>query len=196
MSRWFMPVTAVSAFALAASPASAQSRHGSVSVQGPHGRGATVQRSVERGPGRASVDRSIETNDGRHIEASRDAAWDGGYHARSRAVTGPNGGTVSRGVAVDSWRRPPPPPGYAGPRRGYYYAPGYGYYAVATPYWARPWTVGTVVPVTLRRYYVPAPAIYGLPVAPPGCNWIFVGNRIALVAGRTGVVLRLGPVFW
>ncbi|CAM5494512.1 RcnB family protein [Sphingobium scionense] len=196
MFRWLVPVVAVSALALSSSPSLAQSRERSVSVQGPHGRGGTVQRSVERRPGGASVERSLDTNDGRHFEASRSAAWGGGYYSGSRTVTGPNGGTVTRRATVDAWHRPLPPAGYWGPRRGYYFAPGYGYFPVTAPYYARPWTIGAIVPVSLRRYYVPVPAVYGLPVAPVGHSWIFVGNRTALVAGRTGVIVRLGPVFW
>lgn len=196
MSRWFISVIGAGALALAGSPAFAQSAHRSTTVQGPAGRGGTVQRSVERVPGGVAVDRSVDTNSGRHVESSRSATWGGGYYSGSRTVTGPNGGTVTHSATVNGWRRPPPPAGYVGVRPGYYYAPGYGYYPVAAPYYARRWVIGGVVPVALRRYYVPAPAVYGLPVAPVGQSWIFVGNRIALVAGRTGVIVQLGPVFW
>lgn len=189
------PRTAILAITILAAmplPAAAQARHGSVHVQGPNGGGWSAQRSAQGGPGWRSVDRSVTTNDGRQVSASRDASWGGGTYNRSTTVTGPNGGTATREVHRDA----PPPPVYRGPRRGYYYAPGYGYYRVPTGYYGRVWAVGVVVPVPLRRYYVPAPAVYGLAAAPAGCSWIFAGNRIVLVVNQTGVVVRLGPVFW
>lgn len=189
-------IVILAAAAIAALPvqAVAQSRHGSTSVQGPHGGGWTAQRSTQAGPGWRSSDRTVTTNDGREASVSRDASWGGGTYNRSTTVTGPNGGTATRDVTRHA--PPPPPPRYYGPRAGYYYAPGYGYYPVPTAYYGRVWVTGAVVPVPLRRYYVPAPAVYGLAVAPAGCSWIFVGNRIVLMTNKTGVVVRLGPVFW
>jgi Ni/Co efflux regulator RcnB len=173
-----------------------QARQGSVSVSGPQGRGWSVERSAQEGPRSRSVDREITTNDGRHASVSKDVYWGGGHYNARTTVTGPNGGTATREVSGNAWRAPPPAPFYRGPRPGHYYAPGYGYYAVPTGYYGRAWVVGAVVPVGLRRYYVPVPAVYGLPPAPIGYNWIFAGSRVVLVVGRTGVVVRVGPVFW
>lgn len=177
--------------AVAFCPVAAQAGHSTTHVRGPNGGGWSTERSAQAGPGWRSVDRTVTTNDGRQASVSRDANWSNGTYNRSTTVTGPNGGTATREV-----HRNAPPPVYRGPRQGYYFAPGYGYYRVPAGYYGRVWAVGVVVPVPLRRYYVPAPAVYGLAVAPAGCSWIFAGNRIVLVVNRTGVVVRLGPVFW
>lgn len=195
MSRIKVIATA-SVIATAIFASTAQARQGSISVRGPQGRGWSAERSAQARPGSRSVDREITTNDGRQASISREAYWaDGRYDTRT-AITGPNGGTATREVSSDGLRGSPPAPVYRGARPGYYYAPGYGYYAVPKPYYGRTWAVGAVVPVSLRRYYVPVPAIYGLPTAPIGCSWIFAGNRVVLVVGHTGVVVRVGPVFW
>lgn len=195
MSRIKTILTA-SVIASAIFASTAQARQGSISVRGPQGRGWSAERSVQAGPGSRSIDREIITNDGRQASISRDADWGGGHYDARTTVSGPNGGTATREVSGYAWRGPPPPPVYRGPLPGYYFAPGHGYYAVPAPYYGRTLAVGAVVPVGLRRYYVPVPAVYGLPVAPVGCNWIFAGNRVVLVVGRTGVVVRVGPVFW
>lgn len=118
------------------------------------------------------------------------------HRSRTTVVEGPRGNTASRTVHVDSWRRPPPPPEYRGPRHGHYYAPGYGYYAVPPTYLNRRWSVGAVVPVPLRRYVVVDLAPYRLPPAPAGLRWVYIGNRIALIRIDSGMIVRLGPVFW
>lgn len=194
MSR-FRTILMASAIASAIFASSAQAGQGSISVRGPQGRGWSAERSVQAGPGSRSVSREISTNDGRQASISRNAHWGGGHYDARTTVTGPNGGAVTRAASGHAWQAPPPPV-YRGARRGYYFAPGYGYYAVPAPYYGRAWAVGAVVPVGLRRYYVPVPAVYGLPPAPIGYNWIFAGNRVVLVVGHTGVVVRVGPVFW
>lgn len=196
MLRIIGSLVVVGALIAGSVPATAQTRGRSTTVQSPAGRGATTTRSVDRYPGGISVDRSIDTFGGRHAEVSRDATRNGGGYQSSWSATGPNGGSVMGTRSRAGWYRPPPPHGYAGPRRGYYYAPRYGYYRVPAPYYGRAWAVGAVVPPPLRRYYVPAPSIYRLPPAPVGLNWIFVGNRIALVRSSSGLIVRLGPVFW
>lgn len=115
---------------------------------------------------------------------------------RSVTVEGPRGNTVTRATTVNGWYRPAPPRGYVGVRRGYYYAPGYGYYRVAPAYSGRVWVVGGYVPQPLRTYVVVDPAVYRLRPAPVGMRWIYVGNRVALVRVDTGIIVRLGPVFW
>ena len=117
-------------------------------------------------------------------------------HSRTVTAEGPRGNVVSRSVTVERWHRPPPPPTYAGPRAGHYFAPGYGYYRVAPAYYGRRWSVGMAVPPALRRYVVIDPAIYRLPPPPPRLGWVYVGNRIALVRTSDGVIVQLGPVYW
>lgn len=146
-----------------------------------------VDRHRERqvtGPNGRTVERQVDTHRDRHGAT------------RTVTATGPNGGTASRTVEVDHWRRPPPPPAYHGPRRGFYFAPGYGYYPIPPAYARTRWVVGVYVPAPLRTYVVVDPLVYGLPVAPPGLRWIYVGNRIALVRTGNGMIVQLGPVFW
>jgi Ni/Co efflux regulator RcnB len=116
--------------------------------------------------------------------------------SRTTTVEGPRGNSASRSVTVERWHRPVPPRTYSGSRAGHFYAPGYGYYRVTPDYYRRRWVVGAAVPPALRRYAVVNPAIYRLPPAPPHLRWIYVGNRIALVRTRDGVIVQLGPVFW
>ncbi|HEV2362681.1 MAG TPA: RcnB family protein [Caulobacteraceae bacterium] len=80
--------------------------------------------------------------------------------------------------------------GYEGPRVGFWFAPGWGYYSV-DPYWANyDWVVGSFVPDQFRSYYISDPWDYGLPPAPWGARWIFLGDRIVLIDLRTGYILQ------
>ncbi len=74
--------------------------------------------------------------------------------------------------------------------------PGYGYYALPRAYVRRRWIVGGTVPPGLRHYVVVTPGGYGLPPAPPGLQWVYVGNRVALIRTNNGLIVQLGPVFW
>lgn len=94
------------------------------------------------------------------------------------------------------WRGHPDFVGYVGVRRGYYFAPGYGYYPVPAAYYGRTWAVGTTLPVALRRYYVVNPAFYGLAVAPAGHAWIYANGHVVLASRTTGVIVRTGPRIW
>lgn len=80
--------------------------------------------------------------------------------------------------------------GYAGLRPGYYFAPGYGYYAVPHGYAHATWVVGAPFPVTMRRYVVVQPAVYGLGPAPVGYGWYYAGSNFVLVALATGVIAQ------
>lgn len=90
---------------------------------------------------------------------------------------------------VEWWRGYPAYRTYVGPRNGYYFAPGYGYYAVPVAYRGRAWVRGVVVPVALRRYPVVDLALYRLPPPPPGHGWYHIDNDIVLISLATGVIL-------
>lgn len=80
--------------------------------------------------------------------------------------------------------------GYTGPRAGYYFAPGYGYYAIPRGYVGRPFVVGAVVPVSVRRYVIVTPAMYGLRPPPANCQWYYAGTNFVLANVSTGVVIQ------
>ena len=88
------------------------------------------------------------------------------------------------------WRGQPTFVGYTGPRRGYYFAPGYGYYAVPHGYVGRPFVAGVVLPVPMRTYVVVRPAIYGLAPAPAGYAWYYAGSGMVLAAIATGMIVQ------
>lgn len=77
---------------------------------------------------------------------------------------------------------------YRGARRGYYYAPSYGYYRVEPRYYGYRWQRGHTLPSAYRSYYVRDPYFYGLRHAPHGHRWVHVNNDIVLVALATGLI--------
>lgn len=79
---------------------------------------------------------------------------------------------------------------YTGPRRGYYFAPGYGYYLPPRGFYSRRWVVGAVLPPPMRRYVVVHPIVYGLRVPPLGYRWYYAGDRIVLAAIATGIIME------
>lgn len=87
------------------------------------------------------------------------------------------------------WRGRPEFAAFVGPRPGYYFAPGYGYYRVPAPYYRRVWRVGVVLPPPLRHYRVVHPALFRLRPPPPGHAWIHVDNDILLISVATGVIV-------
>lgn len=103
----------------------------------------------------------------------------------------PHGGVVvvNRGQA-GWWRGYPGFAAYAGPRVGFYYAPGYGYYAIPRGYTQTSWAVGTTLPSTMHRFVVVQPASYGLAVASPGYRWYYAGTNFVLVRASNGVIVR------
>jgi Ni/Co efflux regulator RcnB len=112
-----------------------------------------------------------------------------------RAIIVDRGPARSHVVVVDRsrpgwWRGQPAFVGYVGPRRGYYFAPGYGYYAIPRGYWQRPFVAGVVLPVRMRAYVVVAPATYGLAPAPAGYAWYYAGPGMVLAATSTGVIVQ------
>ena len=87
------------------------------------------------------------------------------------------------------WRGNPAFREYGGPRSGFFFAPGYGYYAVPQIYWGRHWGVGALLPLFFLSYAAADFAAYGLPPPPPGAEWVWVNNSILLVDISDGYVL-------
>ena len=77
---------------------------------------------------------------------------------------------------------------YRGARRGYYYAPSYGYYRVEPRYYGYRWQRGHTLPYAYRSYYVRDPHFYGLRPAPRGYRWVHANNDIVLIALATGLI--------
>lgn len=196
-------IVALAAMGVLAAPAAQAQRH----------------TSIDRGPGRVDVDRRYQTRGGGEASVSRSVRWGDGQVEAERRITRPDGRTYDRDVTLDRtrhgvnytvrregpagnervvqrWRRIPPPRDYGGPRRGYYFAPGYGYYPVPARYWGYRWGVGVVVPVPMRRYVIVTPGAYGLAPPPPGFGWVYLDTRVALVRLNTGVIVRLSPPLW
>jgi Ni/Co efflux regulator RcnB len=85
---------------------------------------------------------------------------------------------------------------FSGPRPGFWYAPGYGYYRVE-PRWAtHAWRRGEFLPLIYRTHYVPDPAFYGLRPPPPGYRWVYVGNNLVLMASATGLIADIVNNFY
>jgi Ni/Co efflux regulator RcnB len=90
----------------------------------------------------------------------------------------------------DWWRGRPEWRDYAGPRRGWAYAPGYGYYRMDPKYYENGgWRRGQYVPAELRAHYVRDPAFFRVRQAPRGYAWIWCGPDILLVSMDTGLIL-------
>jgi Ni/Co efflux regulator RcnB len=90
----------------------------------------------------------------------------------------------------DWWRGRPEWRGYTGPRPGYAFAPGYGYYRMdARIYATGGWRRGQYVPASLRTHYVRDPGFFGVRPAPRGYVWIWCGEDILLVSADTGLIL-------
>jgi Ni/Co efflux regulator RcnB len=80
--------------------------------------------------------------------------------------------------------------GYTGARAGYYFAPGYGYYAIPRGYTRTTWVVGATLPPVMRSYVVVQPTVYGLAPAPAGYGWYYAGTNLVLVSLATGVIAQ------
>lgn len=88
----------------------------------------------------------------------------------------------------DWWRGRADFRGYEGPRRGHWYAPGYGYHRVEPRYQGYRWSRGSYLPSAYHRYYVNDPYYYNLRQAPYGHRWVHADNDILLVALATGLI--------
>jgi len=88
---------------------------------------------------------------------------------------------------ADSWRGRAEWRDFRGMRRGYWYAPGYGYRPVSRFGWRR----GAYVPAPYRGYYVQDWRYYGLRSPPPGYRWIYADGNFVLMAIATGLIADL-----
>jgi Ni/Co efflux regulator RcnB len=85
---------------------------------------------------------------------------------------------------ADSWRDRAEWRDFRGVRRGYWYAPGYGYRPVSRYGWRR----GGYVPAAYRSYYVQDWGYYGLRPPPPGYRWIYADGNFVLMAVASGLI--------
>lgn len=122
-------------------------------------------------PGRPSPGVIMKVNPAPRIEQRRD--WD-----RGRA---------------DWWRGRPEFRDYGGVRPGFWYRPGFGYFRVDPRWYGFAWRVGGFVPFEFRNYYVESPYLYGLPPAPYGYAYVYLGNNIALMSLGNGVIVQVFP---
>jgi Ni/Co efflux regulator RcnB len=88
---------------------------------------------------------------------------------------------------AETWRERAEWRAYHGVRRGYWYAPGYGYRPVSHFAWRR----GAYVPRAYRAYYVQDYGYYGLRPPPPGYRWIYADGNFVLMAAATGLIADL-----
>lgn len=88
----------------------------------------------------------------------------------------------------ETWRSRPEWSGFHGARRGYWFAPGYGYRQV-DPRWAgHVWRRNEVLPAPYRTLFVQSPAFYGLRPPPPGYRWVYYNNNFLLTAVASGLI--------
>ena len=90
------------------------------------------------------------------------------------------------------WRNRQSFRGYNGYRRGYWFAPGRGYYRVEPRWSDYRWRRGAYVPRTFWGYTVNDPFFYGLRGAPPGYRWIWLGNNMVLIS-PSGLIIDIVP---
>jgi Ni/Co efflux regulator RcnB len=90
-----------------------------------------------------------------------------------------------------SWRGRAEWRGFNGVRRGYFFAPGYGYRPVERRWANTSWRRGMYVPPAYRTLYVQDPYYYGLRPAPRGYRWVYLNNNFALMALGTGLIADL-----
>lgn len=149
---------------------------------------------VAAGPADAQVARHREAAGPNGTVRQTGAAGPNGAIQHTR-VTTPNGNVYGHTTVVDRgqpgwWHGQAAFVGYAGPRTGYYFAPGYGYYPIPRGYAHTTWVVGVTLPPPMRTYVVVQPAAYGLAVPPPGYNWYYAGTNFVLVSVKSGVIVQ------
>ena len=91
---------------------------------------------------------------------------------------------------AESWRGRSEWRDFRGMRRGYWYAPGYGYQRI-NPRWNNSWRRGGYVPPPYRGYYVQDYGYYGLHRPPPGYRWIYANNNFVLMALTSGLIAEI-----
>ncbi len=121
--------------------------------------------------------------------------YQGGQYQGSRQYQGGQyqGRTWNRNsrLSGDWWRGRRGFEGYGGHRSGFWFAPGWGYYQVDPRWYGYDWEIGAVVPYELRSYYVSDPEDYGLPPAPYGAAWVFLGDQIVLIDLQSGDIIQI-----
>ena len=121
--------------------------------------------------------------------------YQGGQYQGSRQYQGGQyqGRTWNRNTRLsgDWWRGRRGFEGYGGHRSGFWFAPGWGYYQVDPRWYGYDWEIGAVVPYELRSYYVSDPEDYGLPPAPYGTAWVFLGDEIVLIDLQSGEIVQI-----
>jgi Ni/Co efflux regulator RcnB len=117
---------------------------------------------------------------GRHIDRgeARELARDRAEIARDRAELRYDRRRAETWRERNEWRN------YTGVRRGYWYAPGYGYQRPSGFAWRK----GAYVPRAYRSYYVQDPYYYGLRAAPPGYRWVYADGNFVLMALASGLI--------
>jgi len=85
---------------------------------------------------------------------------------------------------------------YNGARRGFFYAPGYGYYRADPRFVGYSWRRGGIVPPAYRTRYVADPYFYGLRPAGPGQRWVYVDNNLVLMTLATGLIADVVANAW
>jgi Ni/Co efflux regulator RcnB len=88
---------------------------------------------------------------------------------------------------AETWRDRAEWRGFHGARRGYWYAPGYGYVR-HNPAWRAYWRRGGYVPAPYRHYYVQDWGYYGLRAPPPGYRWVYADGNFVLMALASGLI--------
>jgi Ni/Co efflux regulator RcnB len=122
-----------------------------------------------------------------------------GYRSHAAEWRGAHTDWASHGVWAnnhDWWRGRSGWEGYHGRRAHYYYAPGWGYYAIPAAYWATVWAVGDYLPEVFWQYEIVDYAGYGLYPPPPGCAWVWLNGDIALVDLDDGAIIDIAHNVW
>ena len=117
---------------------------------------------------------------GRHVDRgeARELARDRAEIARDRGELRYDRRRAETWRQRNEWRS------YNGARRGYWYAPGYGYHRPS----GFAWRQGAYVPRAYRTYYVQDPYYYGLRPAPPGHRWVYADGNFVLMSLATGLI--------
>ena len=167
-----------------------QGQHGQ--PQGWNGRPGGQPQLGARGPqtghGNAQVEQRFDrrANPGQWTQTRND--WRGAHSGWNR--------TVIWGSNHNWWRGRPEFRGYAGPRVGFWFIPGVGYWQAPREYWGRHWGDGDDLPRIFWQYQVNDWAAYGLPPPPWGCAWVWIDGGVALVDLSDGYILDVEYGLW
>jgi Ni/Co efflux regulator RcnB len=85
---------------------------------------------------------------------------------------------------------------FRGFRDHFFFAPGWGYYAIPPEYWGTTWDVGDYLPEYFWRYQITDYADYGLSDPPEGCAWIWLNGNVALVDLGDGYIVDMAYDVW